>query len=243
MRNQHPPIPPDCTLAAQGAPADPEAPFLHPNVNLKPDPLSPALHRTPPSQRSPMPNRKQKPPPQLAKSFLTRRNHTTTTILPEWRQSLIVPAHWQSSSGASLAGGCALDAKTKTRMKIVHRRLPFFPSFPEEKFHSPSCKMTPRHRSVTYPSARRSRMLRSTAKTAKPAGLPSPASFPAGVNGLTTHPATPLSGQPSNAGRPTKTYASAQTRPPGWRNCASSWQRRILITSPSRICFYKFPQR
>jgi hypothetical protein len=62
MRNRHPPIPPDCTLAAQEAPANPEAPFLHPNVHLKPDSLPPALHRTPPLQRSLMPNRNQKPP-------------------------------------------------------------------------------------------------------------------------------------------------------------------------------------
>lgn len=59
MRNRHHSIPPDRILiAAQGAPADPEAPFLHPNAHLKSDLLSPALHRTHPPQRSPMPNRK-----------------------------------------------------------------------------------------------------------------------------------------------------------------------------------------
>src|SRR6267154_5777370 len=140
MRNRHPLIPPDCTLAAQGAPADPKAPFLHPAPHLrlnplKPDPLSSALHHTPPPQRSlPVTNRKQKSPPE-PKSLPLRRTHRNR------RQSLIVPApspSVEASSDASLAdGGSVLDAETKTRMTSSQRqtvhplRLPFFPSFPE----------------------------------------------------------------------------------------------------------------
>lgn len=119
MRNRRPSIPPDRTLAAQGAPADPEPPFLHPNVHLKSDRLSPALHRTPPPQRSPMPNRKRTSPPE-PKSLPLRKTRNHTTIFPEWRQSLIVPAQSslvEAPSEASLAtdGGWVWDAKTKTR--------------------------------------------------------------------------------------------------------------------------------
>jgi hypothetical protein len=109
MRNRHPPTTPDCIrpiLAAQGAP-DPEAPFLHPIVRLKPDPPSPALHRTPPPQRSLMPNREQKSPPKPKSSPLRRiRNHTTICL--EWRQSLIVPAQ-SSLVGAHSEASLATD--------------------------------------------------------------------------------------------------------------------------------------
>lgn len=165
MRNRHPPIPPNCTLAAHRAPTDPEAPFLHPTVHLKPDPLSPALNHTPPPQRSLMPNRKQKSPPEPKSPPLRRTRNR--------RQSLIVPAQsslvGDASSDASLAsdGGSAWDAEPKTRMtsyqrQIVHPlRLPFFPSIPEEKFHPPSCQMTSRHRPVTCLGARKPPILRS----------------------------------------------------------------------------------
>jgi hypothetical protein len=157
MRNRHPPIPPDCTLAAQGAPMDPEAPFLRPIVHLKPYPLSPTLNRTPPPYRSLMINRRQKSPPE-PKCLPLRRTRNR-------RQSLIVPAQsslgGEASSDAILAsasdGGCALDAKTDTRMtsaqtQIVHPlRLRFFPSIPGEKFppESPSCQMATGHQPVT----------------------------------------------------------------------------------------------
>ena len=128
MRNRHPPTTPDCIrpiLAAQGAPADREPLFLHPNVHLKQDHLSPAQHRIPLPPRSPMPNQEQMSPPEPKSSPLRRtRNHTT--IFPNWHQSLIAPAQSstvEAHSEASLAtdGGWALDAKTKTRRTSSRR--------------------------------------------------------------------------------------------------------------------------
>lgn len=130
MRNRRPSTTPDRILAAQGAHADPEAPSLHPNVHLMrdpplPGPLSPDLHRTPPPQRLLMPSREQKSPPE-PKSSLLRRTRNHTTICPEWRQSLIVPAqsslvgpHYEASLATD--GGWAWDAKTKTRRTSSQR--------------------------------------------------------------------------------------------------------------------------
>lgn len=133
MRNRHPPIAPpiapDRTFAAQGAPANPEAPFLPPSVRLKSDPPSPALPHTPQLQRSPMPNRGLKSPHELhlePKNLLFRRTRNRTTISPESRPSLIVPAQSSlveipSEAGLATDGGWAWDAKTKTRKTSSQR--------------------------------------------------------------------------------------------------------------------------
>lgn len=107
----------------------PEVLFLHPSVHLTRDHLSPALPRTPPQQRSPMPNRGEISPlesPPEPKSSLFRRTRNHTTIFPNWHPSLIVLA--QSSlvvtpSEASLVtdGGWVWAAKTKTRTTSSQR--------------------------------------------------------------------------------------------------------------------------
>jgi hypothetical protein len=123
MRNRDPPTHP--AALALGALAVPEAPFLHPNDHLTQDPPSPALPLTPPLQRSPMPNRKQKSPPE-PKSSLFRRTRNHTTIYPNWHQNLIAPAQSSlvetpSEASSATDGGWVWAARTKTRTTFSRR--------------------------------------------------------------------------------------------------------------------------